>query len=56
MLTRPESIPERSDVILVTSTRYGKDGQGNATIDPNGIETLWKNKIYIKEIYIRNLH
>ena len=30
-------------MILVTSSRYGKDGQGNATIDPNGIETRWKN-------------
>ena len=42
-LSRPDSIPERSDLVLVTSTRYGKDGQGNATIDPNGIETRWKN-------------
>tara|TARA_R110002096_G_scaffold71091_1_gene170077 strand:+ start:266 stop:652 length:387 start_codon:yes stop_codon:yes gene_type:complete len=29
--------------VLVNSTRYGKNGEAVAAIDPNGIETRWVN-------------
>ena len=41
--TRPTTVPDRSGTVLVTSRRYAADGQANATLDPNGIETRWEN-------------
>jgi len=41
-LTRPAAVPERSDTILVTSSRYATDGESDASIDPKGIEARWQ--------------
>ncbi|MCB1077381.1 MAG: RHS repeat-associated core domain-containing protein, partial [Verrucomicrobiae bacterium] len=43
VLIRPDVSPERSDTVLVSSTRYKDDGEANATIDPMGVETRWQN-------------
>ncbi len=37
-VTRPSSVPTRSDTILVTSTEYNDAGQAFKTIDPAGRE------------------
>ncbi len=43
LYTRPDNVPERSNLVIVSSTRYGKNGEAVAAIDPNGIETRWVN-------------
>jgi RHS repeat-associated protein len=35
---RPDTVPDRSDLVLVTSTLYNDRGEGYATIDPMGRE------------------
>jgi YD repeat-containing protein len=37
--TRPATIPDRSDLVLVNSTEYNARGEMSATTDPNGIVT-----------------
>jgi hypothetical protein len=39
----PDEVPARSDVVLVSTTRYKGDGDANAAIDPMGVETRWEN-------------
>ncbi|NOY00629.1 MAG: RHS repeat-associated core domain-containing protein [Verrucomicrobia bacterium] len=43
VVSRPDVVPERSDTVLVSSTHYKDDGEANAVIDPEGIETRWDN-------------
>ncbi|OYW24044.1 MAG: hypothetical protein B7Z55_02915 [Planctomycetales bacterium 12-60-4] len=42
-LVRPPLSPPRSDIVLVSTTHFKGDGDADATIDPNGIETRWQN-------------
>ncbi len=42
-LARPGIAPLRSDIVLVNTTHYKDEGDTNATIDANGIETRWQN-------------
>jgi len=39
----PATAPERSDLVLVTTTLYKDSGEANRTIDPMGLETRWEN-------------
>jgi hypothetical protein len=38
--TRPDSVPDRSDTVLVTSLTYDNAGNQNKSIDPAGIVTV----------------
>ncbi len=42
-LTRPVLIPEGSDIVLVTRTKYAGDGEANTTIAPDNTRTRWEN-------------
>ena len=42
-LVRPDIAPARSDTVLVTTNRYKDNGDANAVIDPEGLETRWEN-------------
>jgi RHS repeat-associated protein len=42
-LVRPDVAPARSDTVLVTTNHYKDDGDANAIIDPEGLETRWEN-------------
>jgi len=42
-LIRPETVPQRSDIVLVSSQRYAANGESNASIDPMGVDTRWVN-------------
>ncbi|GAA5142419.1 hypothetical protein GCM10023213_28340 [Prosthecobacter algae] len=43
LLSRPDVVPARSDVVLVSSTHYKEDGEANTTVTADGIETRWQN-------------
>jgi RHS repeat-associated protein len=42
-LVRPDVAPARSDTVLVKTKHYKDDGDANAVIDPEGLETRWEN-------------
>lgn len=42
-LMRPDLIPEGSDTVLVSRTRYGGDGEASETTAPDGSRTRWEN-------------
>ena len=49
-LIRPGVNPDRSDTILVSTTHYKDDGEANASVDTNGIETRWDNDAMTRQI------
>jgi len=42
-LVRPDVAPARSNTVLVTTNHYKDDGDANAIIDPQGLDTRWEN-------------